>query len=64
MPRTKIGSAQPDRKTLDLEIAHLRELDVAALRARWHTVSGGDRRLIWPDTCCFGFWLTGSKRIF
>jgi hypothetical protein len=40
MPRTKIGSAQPDRKTLDLEIAHLRELDVAALRARWHTVFG------------------------
>src|SRR6267154_3208729 len=40
MPRTKVGSAQPDRKTLDIEIAQLRELDVAALRARWHTVVG------------------------
>jgi DUF2924 family protein len=40
MPRSKIGSAQPDRKTLDFEIARLRELDVAALRARWHTMFG------------------------
>ena len=40
MPRTKIGPAQPDRKALDVEIARLRELDVAALRARWHTVFG------------------------
>jgi len=40
MPRGKIGRAQPDRKTIDVEIARLRELDVAALRARWHTVFG------------------------
>src|SRR5882762_11877615 len=40
MPRGKIGRAQPDRKTIDVEIAQLRELDVAALRARWHTVVG------------------------
>ncbi len=38
MPRVKIGQAQPDRKTLDVEIARLRDLDVGALRARWHTV--------------------------
>jgi Protein of unknown function (DUF2924) len=38
MPRVKVGQAQPDRKTLDVEIARLRDLDVAALRARWHTV--------------------------
>src|SRR6478609_7137414 len=38
MPRVKVGQAQPDRKTLDVEIAHLRDLDVSALRARWHTV--------------------------
>jgi hypothetical protein len=37
MPR-RIGSAQPDRKTLDVEIARL--LDVGALRARWHTLFG------------------------
>ena len=38
MPRVKIGPAQPDRKTIDVEIARLRDLDVGALRARWHTV--------------------------
>jgi hypothetical protein len=38
MPRVKIGPALPDRKTLDVEIARLRDLDVGALRARWQTV--------------------------
>jgi Protein of unknown function (DUF2924) len=38
MSRVKIGPARPDRKSLDLELARLRDLDVAALRARWHTV--------------------------
>ena len=40
MPRVKIGPALPDRKTLDVEIARLRDLDVGELRARWHTVLG------------------------
>ena len=40
MPRVKIGPVQPDRKSIDVEIAHLRDLDVGALRARWHTVFG------------------------
>ncbi len=40
MPRVKIGPALPDRKTLDVEIARLRDLDVGELRARWHTVFG------------------------
>jgi hypothetical protein len=40
MPRVKIGPAVPDRKTIDVEIARLRDLDVIALRARWHTVFG------------------------
>ena len=40
MPRVKIGPALPDRKTLDVEIARLRDLDVGGLRARWHTVFG------------------------
>jgi len=40
MPRTKIGPAQPDRKALDIEIARLRDLDVGALGARWHTLFG------------------------
>jgi Protein of unknown function (DUF2924) len=40
MPHAKNGRAQPDRKALDVEIARLRELDVGALRARWHTVFG------------------------
>ena len=38
MPRVKIGPALPDAKTLDVEIARLRDLDVGALRARWHNV--------------------------
>jgi Protein of unknown function (DUF2924) len=40
MPRVKIGPAWPDSKTLDAEIARLRDLDIADLRARWHTVFG------------------------
>jgi hypothetical protein len=40
MPRIKIGPAQLGRKTIDIEIARLRDLDVGALRARWHTVFG------------------------
>jgi hypothetical protein len=38
MAGVRIGSAPPDRKTLDVEVAQLRDLDVAALRARWQTV--------------------------
>ena len=38
MPRVKIGPALPDPKTLEIEIARLRDLDLGALRARWHTV--------------------------
>jgi hypothetical protein len=40
MPRVKIGPALPDRKTLDVEVAHLRDLDVGELRSRWHNVIG------------------------
>ena len=40
MPHAKNGRVQPDRKAIDVEIARLRELDVGALRARWHTVFG------------------------
>ena len=40
MPRVKIGPALPDIKTLDVEIARLRDLDIRALQARWHTVFG------------------------
>jgi len=38
MPRVRIGPASPDRQTLDVEVARLRDLDVSDLRARWHTV--------------------------
>ena len=38
MPRVKIGPAQPDRTTIDAEIARLRDLDVGDLRARWRTM--------------------------
>ncbi len=40
MPHSKNGRARPDRKSIDIEIARLRDLDVGALRARWHTVFG------------------------
>ena len=40
MPRVKIGPAPPDRRTVDVEIARLRDLDVEGLRNRWHTVIG------------------------
>src|SRR3977135_2867765 len=38
MPRVKVGPALPDGSTLDVEIAHLRDLDVASLQARLHNV--------------------------
>jgi hypothetical protein len=38
MPRVKVGPALPDQKSLDVEIARLRELDVGDLQSRWRTV--------------------------
>jgi hypothetical protein len=40
MPRVRIGPVLPDRKNINVEIAHLRDLDVKALRAQWHNVLG------------------------
>src|SRR4051794_19156213 len=40
MPRVKVGPALPDKKTLELEIARLRDLDIRHLRARWHNAFG------------------------
>jgi Protein of unknown function (DUF2924) len=40
MPRVRIGPALPDRKTLDAEIARLRDLGITELRSRWLTVFG------------------------
>jgi hypothetical protein len=40
VPRIRIGPALPDRKSLDAEIARLRDLGVNELRSRWHTVFG------------------------
>src|SRR6478735_1094718 len=40
VPRIRIGPALPDRKSLDTEIARLRDLGVSELRSRWHTVFG------------------------
>ncbi|MFL6306596.1 MAG: DUF2924 domain-containing protein [Candidatus Sulfotelmatobacter sp.] len=40
MPRVKVGPALPEIKTLDVEIAHLRDLDVRDLKARWHNTFG------------------------
>jgi hypothetical protein len=38
MPRVKIGPALPDPKTLEVELARMRDLDLGDLQARWHTV--------------------------
>jgi|SRR5215212_1616665 len=38
MSTVKISSAPPDQVTLAAEIAHLRELDISTLRARWRVV--------------------------
>jgi DUF2924 family protein len=40
MPRVKVGPAPPDNKTLDIEIARLRDLDIRGLQARWHNALG------------------------
>src|SRR6478735_7964689 len=40
VPRIRIGPALPDRKSLDAEIARLRDLGVSELRSRWHNVFG------------------------
>ena len=40
MPRIRIAPALPDREALDVEIARLRDLDIAALRSRRHAVFG------------------------
>ena len=40
MPRVSIGAALPDRKTIDVEIARLRDLDIGQLQSRWHTAFG------------------------
>src|SRR6185295_3969881 len=38
MPRVKVGLALPDARTLDVEIAHLRDLDIGGLQIRWQNV--------------------------
>ena len=40
MPRVKIGPALPDRATVAVEMARLRDLDIGELRNRWHAVFG------------------------
>jgi DUF2924 family protein len=40
MAKVKVGSALPNRQTVDVEIALLRDLDVAQLRSRWRIVFG------------------------
>src|SRR5438045_4568053 len=40
MTRVKIGPVLPDRKTIDVEVARLRDLDVGDLRRRWDAVFG------------------------
>ena len=63
MPRVKIGPAQPERETIDIEIARLRDLDLGSLRARWHSVLGDGPPLTCHVISCFGFWPIGFRPI-
>src|SRR5258705_1436533 len=38
MPRVKVGPALPDARTLGVEIARLRDLDIGGLQVRWQNV--------------------------
>ncbi len=40
MPRVRITAEVQGRASADIEVAHLRDLDVASLRARWEAVHG------------------------
>ncbi len=40
MPRVRVAPALPDRKSLDVEIARLRDVTVGELRNHWHNVFG------------------------
>jgi DUF2924 family protein len=40
MPRVKVSAAGPRRRPIEVEVARLRDLDFAELRARWHTAFG------------------------
>jgi hypothetical protein len=53
MPRVKVNAAGPDRKSIEVEIARLRGLDLGELRARWHTVFGRRPRVYLPRHLLF-----------
>jgi hypothetical protein len=40
MPRVKVSAAGSNPRPIEVEVARLRDLDLAELRARWHTVFG------------------------
>jgi hypothetical protein len=40
MPRVKVSAAGPRRRPIEVEVARLRDLNLAELQARWHTVFG------------------------
>jgi hypothetical protein len=40
MPRVRIAPAEPNRDSIESEIAPLRDLDIGMLRKRWRVVSG------------------------
>lgn len=40
MPRVKVGAAGSDPRPIEVEVARLRDLNLAEVRACWHTVFG------------------------
>ena len=63
MPRVKIGPALPDQKSLDVEIARLRDLNIGDLQSRWRTVFRQRPPLTYRAISCFVFLPTGFRPI-
>ena len=61
MPRVTIGPALPDRETLNIEIARLRDLDIEGLLSRWHAVFGRRHPLTFRAIFCFVCWRIGCR---
>ena len=63
MPRVKVGPALPDKKTPEIEIARLRDLDLRGLVARWHNAFGRRPSPHLPRHLMFRVWPIDFKPI-
>jgi hypothetical protein len=61
MRQTRPVAKKATRRSLDDEIAHLRDLDLHGLRARWKGLFRQQPRSICPAICCSQFSPTGFR---